>query len=100
MSGKSLLFKNIKAKSRVNTGTMPHNGHFVKPETTAAPKGKGSKVVKDTGYTIDKIEPVVPEIIEETTAIEIIKDTKIDDEIVNDDVNQDTTVNDDDTVIE
>lgn len=100
MSGKSLLFKNIKAQSRVNTGTMPNNGHFVKPETQAATKGKGSKVVKDTGSTIDQIEPVVTEIVNQPEVIEVIQDAIVDDEIVNDEVNQDTIVNDDDAVIE
>lgn len=100
MSGKSLMFNNPKQDIKKST-----------PVTTAK-VGKGAnknQVVKNvpkveefqnTGSNIDNIEPVVPEIIEENTAVEVIEDTKIDDEIVNDDVNQDTTIIDDDDIIE
>jgi len=100
MSSRNLLFRNIKAQARINTGTMPNNGHFVKPESQQTVKPKGPKGSKDTGSTIDNIEPIVTEIVNQTEVTEVIQDAIADVGIVNDDVNQDTIVNDDDAVIE
>lgn len=99
MSSKSLLFRNIKTQARVHTGTLANNGHIVKPTNTVVKKPSVTKVVKDTGSTIDNIDQSLKENVSfQESNYNAEKNTLVDENIV-DDNSQDTTDNNGDDVI-
>lgn len=94
MSSKSLMYRSPNAE--IKKITQVPSAKVVKgtsKNSNVKDKSKVDQTLND-GSNIDNSENVLIDKNEEIHSVEIIQDTKIDDEIVNDEVNQDTSVND------